>query len=375
MMLRVHFLNVGHGDCTIVEHPSGRITMVDVNNGVELDDSSQGEILTELHYNQAQGLTRQPTLAEILAGNSSTPRTLGGLLSQGGLAQAARPTGLGLGLLSGTVPNQGGPALGLMGLLGRDKKRELQEAGYKIGLTNPVDYFLREFSGRSVFRYVQSHPDLDHMRGLAAMREHGIEIVNFWDTEHSKVPEFKNGADKTEWSTYQQLRSSSSNPSVLRLYRGATGSFWNSDPNGYDDHDGIEILSPTREIVHRANQQGNSNNLSYVLRITYLGYRIVLGGDADADVWEELAAHYGANLRCDVLKASHHGRDSGYFADAVALMDPRYTIVSVGKKPDTDASNKYRRYCNNVWSTRWYGNLTLQISRERGIEWFAEHTK
>lgn len=24
-MLRVHFLNVGHGDCTIIEHPSGRL--------------------------------------------------------------------------------------------------------------------------------------------------------------------------------------------------------------------------------------------------------------------------------------------------------------------------------------------------------------
>lgn len=373
-MLRVHFLNVGHGDCTIIEHPSGRITMIDVNNGDELDDNSQSEILSELHYNRTQGLRRQPTLAEILAGSPSRSSTLGGLFGEGGLAQASRSAAPGLGL-RGAHSSHGGPGLGALTLLGRDKKQELREAGYKISLTNPIDYFLRNFPGRSIFRYIQSHPDLDHMRGLAAIRNHGIEIVNFWDTEHSKIPAFKNEADKDEWDAYQQLRGSSSNPKVLRLYRGAAGAFWNEDPNGHDNHDGIEILSPTPEIVRAANLRGNSNNLSYVLRISYLGYRIVLGGDADTDVWEELAAHYRKDLRCDVLKASHHGRDSGYFADAVALMDPRYTIVSVGKKPDTDASNKYRRYCNNVWSTRWYGNLTLQISRERGIEWFAEHTK
>jgi competence protein ComEC len=31
-MLRIHFLNVGHGDCTIISHPSGRLTMIDINN-------------------------------------------------------------------------------------------------------------------------------------------------------------------------------------------------------------------------------------------------------------------------------------------------------------------------------------------------------
>ncbi|MDJ0728679.1 MAG: hypothetical protein QNJ33_01680 [Crocosphaera sp.] len=46
---------------------------------------------------------------------------------------------------------------------------------------------------------------------------------------------------------------------------------------------------------------------------------------------------------------------------AVKLMKPQYTIVSVGKKPETDASNKYRQYSDHVWSTRWRGNITLEI--------------
>jgi beta-lactamase superfamily II metal-dependent hydrolase len=61
------------------------------------------------------------------------------------------------------------------------------------------------------------------------------------------------------------------------------------------------------------------------------------------------------------LKASHHGRASGYYQPAVAAMKPEYTIVSVGKKPPTDASNKYRAYSNNVWSTRWKGDIVVNI--------------
>jgi hypothetical protein len=46
-MLRVHFLNVGHGDCTIISHPSGRLTMIDINNSQDYDPGSFNELLDE----------------------------------------------------------------------------------------------------------------------------------------------------------------------------------------------------------------------------------------------------------------------------------------------------------------------------------------
>lgn len=43
-------------------------------------------------------------------------------------------------------------------------------------------------------------------------------------------------------------------------------------------------------------------------------------------------------------------------------MNPEYTIVSVGKKPDTDAHNKYKKYTREkVLSTRYRGNITVTI--------------
>jgi beta-lactamase superfamily II metal-dependent hydrolase len=258
-------------------------------------------------------------------------------------------------------------------LLGRDKKRELKEAGYSIALTNPIDFVLRQTPGHTIHRYIQTHPDLDHMRGLAALREHRVDIANFWDTQHDKVPDFRSNSDRdhVEWAEYQRLRSGRAGARCLTLHAGAVGQFWNRDPSGGGDHDGIEILTPTPEIVRRANGEENSNNLSYVLRLTYAGRSIILGGDAEEEVWRYLAQRHGARLKCDVLKASHHGRDSGYCADAVKLLSPTYTIVSVGKKPETDASNKYRAYSQRVWSTRWYGNLTLQVDAWGEIRWKA----
>lgn len=363
-MLRIHFLNVGHGDCTIIEHPSGRITMVDINNGDDLDDTSYDEILNELGAGSTDRPVGPSRLADVLRVGSTNP--FASVLSALELSRRG-------GTFERSPSNASGLRQRALAVLREHTKRRLQEAGYTVGLTNPVDFFIRKFPRHSVFRYIQSHPDLDHMRGLVAIRNAGIHILNFWDTQHDKVPEFRGEEDEAEWNAYEMLRQGSSGARVLRLYRGDTGAFWNQDPTGYGDHDSIEILSPTPAIVQEANKLGKSNNLSYVLRISYMGYRIVLGGDAETEVWQDLVAHYDADLRCDVLKASHHGRDSGYYADAVRLMSPDYTIVSVGKKPATDASNKYRRYCSNVWSTRWYGNLTLEISRERGMRWFAEH--
>jgi hypothetical protein len=46
-MLRVHFLNVGHGDCTLIQHHGGRLTMVDINTSQEYDPDSFKELLAD----------------------------------------------------------------------------------------------------------------------------------------------------------------------------------------------------------------------------------------------------------------------------------------------------------------------------------------
>ena len=69
---------------------------------------------------------------------------------------------------------------------------------------------------------------------------------------------------------------------------------------------------------------------------------------------------YSARLKSDIFKASHHGRDTGYHQKALGLISPDLTIVSVGVKPDTDASNKYRHQTGDrVPFTRYHGNIEV----------------
>ena len=50
---------------------------------------------------------------------------------------------------------------------------------------NPVTY--RKSHGiSSIFRYIQTHPDMDHMDGIRALFDK-FAPINFWDTNNRKV--------------------------------------------------------------------------------------------------------------------------------------------------------------------------------------------
>ena len=310
-MTKIHFLNVGHGDCTIIEHPSGNITMIDINNARHLDDTSRRELAAGYGIS---GVDYDLKLLNARSQNKSF------------------------------------------------RELFLANKGYNVELTNPVDYYLRNWGKKEIFRYIQTHADLDHMRGLKRLNQEGIQILNFWDTTHQKnVTEFKD-TDEIEWTEYQRLRKSTSSPKVLHnLHDGGKRSkYWNLDDAG-GNGDGIHILAPTEELRDDANKSADTNAHSYVLWLEYAGIKVVLGGDATDTVWKFIYGKFKENLKCHVLKASHHGRDSGYSQEAVKAMSPDYVVVSVGTKPETDATNKYRQYCKEVWSTRWKGNIILTI--------------
>jgi competence protein ComEC len=89
---------------------------------------------------------------------------------------------------------------------------------------------------------------------------------------------------------------------------------------------------------------------------------LILAGDAEKPVWDKILATVpAADLKCDVLKAAHYGRESGFSEDAVRAMDPKYVICSVGNKPDTDASDEYAALGATVLSTRFNGSIELRL--------------
>lgn len=322
-MLRVHFLNVGHGDCTIIRHPSGRLTMVDVNNSQCYDEESKADLIEEV---LRKSYSSQAGISSIYP--SMRPKTPGFLEYSAASIQV--------------------------------------EKSAKEELTDPIEFMQCTYPGQKLWRFILTHPDLDHMRGLKRVYD-AIGFDNFWDTMNLKVIEnFRSEEDKVDWQFYQQLRQTS----LCKTYTQGTSAFaFGRDLNGFSGGDNIEILSPNPAIIRDCNMNNSFNDISIVFRIYHAGISILLPGDAGDLSWQSLVSEYGSRLKSDFLKASHHGRDSGYCVEAIKLIRPLMTFVSVGQKPATDATSKYRNFSGQVASTRFYGDIELVIYDNGYYEW------
>lgn len=318
-MLKVHFLNVGHGDCCIVEFvDSGRVAMIDINRSDSLDSNSVKEI-----YESSDAGVKDTTNWRLLYD---------------------------AGFLKGSAL--------------------LERAGYSIDLQDPIEY-LKEKNISNLFRFISTHPHMDHLSGLNALNNE-ISFNNFWviGNNYEQDEDKLSDSQKEDWGLYKKYRKAGEtkvdNVTVIAPKEGSSADFYAPD--------GIEILAPNDDLISKGDK--NANEMSYVLLITHLGKKIILAGDAEEATWDYLVKNYKAKIAdVTILKAAHHGRDSGYHEAAVELMSPLVTVVSVGKKPNTDASSKYRKHCENVWSTRWKGNISFEIDNTGKLTYSTQYER
>jgi competence protein ComEC len=220
---------------------------------------------------------------------------------------------------------------------------------------------------------------MDHMSGLHRFFfQEQVPLLNFWDVAHHKEmtkDDFASSPhDYRDWLAYKALRSGigptdacgeNTEHKVVKNYRGDVGHYWSDD--------GIEVFSPTLELIADCDKRDRYNDCSYVLKVSYGGRSLILPGDAAAPAWESMLTDLDSqDLACDILKASHHGRQSGFHQEAVEAMDPSIVICSVGEKPDTDASNDYARLGAKVLSTRFNGTIKVTMWVD-GEVWVENH--
>jgi competence protein ComEC len=346
-MLRVHFLNVGHGDCTIIEHPSGRLTMIDINNSQDYDPGSFQELVEEEK--------RKRSAAAGLAGvlNAVAPNPFNAL------AAATSPSNPFNALARATNPG----VSSLFSLFEPPSLEEVARADAASEITDPIEFLKKNYPNQPLFRFILTHPDLDHMRGLKNLHDH-VGFVNFWDTCNTKAApsNFKGSADQEDWRFYQLLRRGAvAGPYIHNYTQGDAKFAFACDEFGNLGGDNIEILSPAPALVTDCNAGEKSNDLSITIRVRHGNKSVLLPGDAEAAAWANMVLTYKGGLRSTFLKASHHGRDTGFDLDALKLIAPIMAFVSVGRKPDTDASSKYRQQCPRVLSTRYHGDIELRI--------------
>lgn len=190
---------------------------------------------------------------------------------------------------------------------------------------NPIEY-LTKHGITSIFRFILTHPDMDHLGGIKDLFA-SIPVINLWDTANTK--EF--GEDelrgqprlKADWEFYKDLRDSAPDTSPRRLV------MYSGDKRDYFKGQGLQILSPTKELVQAANKRKNWNDASYVVLYSTKDPRrkILFTGDSEDDTWEHILENWEDEVKdVDVLIAPHHGRHSGRDYKFLKVVNPRLTL-------------------------------------------------
>lgn len=291
-MARVHFVNVFPGDCTIIQHASGRVTMMDICDG--------------------NAETTQKAVFES--------------------AQKAE-----------------GKVAGNFGMCKHN--------------TNPVDYC--DARGiTSVFRFILSHPDMDHMDGFNRLVDE-IGIVNFWDSGARKPkPEFKQGSlyKEADWDRYAKVRDGNEKGvTAVNTIEGAKFSYANNDDSG-GAGDALSILAPSKELLADPDLEDDINEGSYVVLYRSAGGRVLLCGDAHDAAFEHIKKKYEADVQgCAVMLAPHHGRDSGRSYDFLDFIKPKLTII--GCAPSQHISyGEWSKRGLDILTSNQAGNIVLDIA-------------
>ena len=228
-------------------------------------------------------------------------------------------------------------------------------------LQDPIKFLDETYPAKSIFRFVLTHPDMDHMSGLDELHR-SRAIANFWDTNNNKTADrtkmHLGGYSQADWDRYQKIRSRRGGTSkVLHIYQG-------DDPKQYWTEDKIRILGPSRKMVSRANESKQYNHCSYVLMLEHEGIRILLGGDATPESWRDIRDnHEPSALAADIFLAPHHGSSANIEKDVFKEINPQYVVIS-DHYGHSYAYDYYKNLANDrVYSTKHFGNITVEVSQ------------
>ena len=245
---------------------------------------------------------------------------------------------------------------------GRTKFGEVTEAvrgnfNQKCHPVNPIKYL--KYNGvSSIFRFILTHPDMDHMDGIKALFG-SFKIENFWDTKNNKKMDSNSKwgkYHKEDWEFYQRKRKS-----AIHYYSGDNALFFNQDKNGgYGDS--LYILAPTEDLVKSANESGDYNDCSYVLLYAENNHKIIFAGDSGQKTWDYILEEYESCLSdIDILFAPHHGRKTGGNDDYIKVLKPRLTVLGNADSQYLD----YATFHNNdleIITNNQGGNIVVDVS-------------
>lgn len=221
----------------------------------------------------------------------------------------------------------------------------LIDAGNESIKNRPVSY-LRENGVKKLDLVIATHPDKDHIGGMA-------DVVEAYDVERFWTPQLKEKLVPTS-GFYTDLLDG------LNRQSAAVSHPWAGEQLRLGDMV-FTVLSPKKLY-------SDTNDSSVVVRLSFGKNSFLFTGDAEKKAENDMLKS-GANLKADVLKVGHHGSKSSSSKDFLKAVNPQYAVISVGDNsyglPKKAVIKRMEKLGAEVYRTDRYGTVVFYSDGER----------
>jgi competence protein ComEC len=177
-----------------------------------------------------------------------------------------------------------------------------------------------------------THPHTDHIADILNLKEKEREPRVLWRPKHlteDEIWDANRSEDEEIIDKYIDINNRYSHPVKPE-----------ENPTNPQNNGGVRFYG----FVDKSNSKTNINNHGLVVVVEYLGVKVLFPGDIEPPAWSALLERddfVSAIRGVDILVASHHGRDSGFYNDIFNHFTPKLTIISDGRFCDTSATSRY----------------------------------
>ena len=220
-----------------------------------------------------------------------------------------------------------------------------------------VEELENESSKAGIKRFISTHPDNDHIKGLKYLDDK-TNIINFYCVDNEATKD-----DETDdFTRYCELRDRNNS---FYLYKGCTRK-WLNESDDERGSAGIETIWPItsnekfREELKNVKDGGSPNNISPIFKYSANKAVVMWMGDIEHDFIEKVKDNIDFP-EVTILFAPHHGRKSGKLpSDVLAALNPK--IVVIGEAP-SEHLNYYDGY--NTITQNSAGDITFECLSDK----------
>ena len=194
-----------------------------------------------------------------------------------------------------------------------------------------IEELKAESKEKGIKRFISTHPDDDHIRGLKYLYEQ-MNILNFYTVEN----EVQKIDETDDFKKYCELK----NSAKFYLEKNCNR-WWLNEKNDERKGSGINILWPDvnnkyyKKALKETKEGKSPNNICPI--ITYSlknSIEAIWMGDLETEFMENIVDAVKLD-KVDILFAPHHGRKSGRIPNQwLKKLDPK--IIVIGEAPSED---------------------------------------